>query len=264
MENYTKNGLLFIFLGLIVGGISSLIMFLYSFIITSQGTSGIFGMVGIGMFSGFGGLLTLVGGVFMLMGRKEFTKRHEEFITKAVVFLVLSIVSSMVIVIGSTVISAVSGSPNIYASSFLPALISSVLGGLVYVFALYELMDPKGRTLLYIAYIVSIGIALISSLYVLGLFGDVFGGEITTDLAPSAMNLVSSASKISVLGVVSSLLWAITAYIPFKRIKDGEIVAKIKTNEIHISKRICPNCSKNIPDDANICPYCGKQFESFL
>ena len=121
MENYTKNGLLFIFLGLIVGGISSLIMFLYSFIITSQGTSGIFGMVGIGMFSGFGGLLTLVGGVFMLMGRKEFTKRHEEFITKAVVFLVLSIVSSMVIVIGSTVISAVSGSPNIYASSFLPA-----------------------------------------------------------------------------------------------------------------------------------------------
>ena len=31
-----------------------------------------------------------------------------------------------------------------------------------------------------------------------------------------------------------------------------------------ISDRRCPNCGRGIPFDANICPYCGKRFESFL
>ena len=28
--------------------------------------------------------------------------------------------------------------------------------------------------------------------------------------------------------------------------------------------RICPDCKKNIPFDALICPYCGKKFKSYL
>ena len=28
--------------------------------------------------------------------------------------------------------------------------------------------------------------------------------------------------------------------------------------------RYCPNCGRHIPFDANICPYCGKKFESYL
>jgi hypothetical protein len=30
------------------------------------------------------------------------------------------------------------------------------------------------------------------------------------------------------------------------------------------SIRICPDCKKNIPFDALICPYCGKKFKSYL
>lgn len=30
------------------------------------------------------------------------------------------------------------------------------------------------------------------------------------------------------------------------------------------SGRMCPNCGRPIPMDANICPYCGKKFESFI
>jgi len=26
------------------------------------------------------------------------------------------------------------------------------------------------------------------------------------------------------------------------------------------SNRRCPNCGRHIPEDANVCPYCGKQF----
>jgi len=29
-------------------------------------------------------------------------------------------------------------------------------------------------------------------------------------------------------------------------------------------ERRCPNCGRNIPFDANICPYCAKKFESYL
>jgi len=28
--------------------------------------------------------------------------------------------------------------------------------------------------------------------------------------------------------------------------------------------RRCPNCGRGIPFDANVCPYCGKKFESYL
>jgi flagellar basal body-associated protein FliL len=28
--------------------------------------------------------------------------------------------------------------------------------------------------------------------------------------------------------------------------------------------RICPNCGREIPFDANLCSYCGKKFESYL
>jgi len=28
--------------------------------------------------------------------------------------------------------------------------------------------------------------------------------------------------------------------------------------------RMCPNCGREIPFDANVCSYCGKKFESYL
>ena len=42
---------------------------------------------------------------------------------------------------------------------------------------------------------------------------------------------------------------------------------KYARNEVSIGKksdRRCPNCGRSIPEDANVCPYCGKQFENFL
>ena len=42
---------------------------------------------------------------------------------------------------------------------------------------------------------------------------------------------------------------------------------KYARNEASIGKksdRRCPNCGSTIPEDANVCPYCGKQFENYL
>ncbi|MEF8848961.1 MAG: zinc ribbon domain-containing protein [Candidatus Thermoplasmatota archaeon] len=36
-----------------------------------------------------------------------------------------------------------------------------------------------------------------------------------------------------------------------------------KVQESRLTDRYCPSCGRMIPFDANNCPYCGKQFESF-
>lgn len=30
------------------------------------------------------------------------------------------------------------------------------------------------------------------------------------------------------------------------------------------SDRRCPNCGRSIPEDAKVCPYCGKRFQEFI
>lgn len=35
-------------------------------------------------------------------------------------------------------------------------------------------------------------------------------------------------------------------------------------NYIDSRGRLCPNCGRPIPFDANICPYCGKRFKDYL
>ena len=32
----------------------------------------------------------------------------------------------------------------------------------------------------------------------------------------------------------------------------------------YVPSRLCPNCGREIPFDANLCAYCGKKFESYL
>lgn len=44
-------------------------------------------------------------------------------------------------------------------------------------------------------------------------------------------------------------------------IKTPEIIGQ---NQIDNRGRVCPNCGRPIPFDANICPYCCKKFESYL
>jgi len=92
--------------------------------------------------------------------------------------------------------------------------------------------------------------------------------EITS---PEDISMLSSSmstlTQYSIFAAIISLLWAIAVYIPYKRINDGELVPKsvdIFEKSSSIPERMCPNCNKGIPTDANICPYCGKQFENYL
>jgi len=66
-------------------------------------------------------------------------------------------------------------------------------------------------------------------------------------------------------GLESPMLWGVLAF--FGGIIGVIIYVVMRNNLKPTSKaprRFCPSCGRNIPFDANICPYCGKKFESCI
>jgi hypothetical protein len=82
----------------------------------------------------------------------------------------------------------------------------------------------------------------------------------------SSFGYTSRISQYSTLGIISNIFWLIALYIPYKRITDGDLFPKNTGSEGRPSppERICPNCQKEIPMDARVCPYCGKNFDSYV
>lgn len=259
MENYTKNGLTFILIGMIIAMITSFLLGLYQFFIQTDNVAAILGYAGFGMIGGIGGILSLVGAILFFIGRKEFSERHQQFVIYAAVSIVIGIVLTTIFsIIGSIMFEAL-----IYTTPIL-TVISAFTGGLGYVFALYELENDTGKKVLYLAFFISIAIAV--------LIGFLNAGEMTrlieaysSENVLSSFSYLSNVSMYSSLGVIGSFFWLIAVYIPYKRIKTGELVPK-KINVFErsesISQRRCLNCGRVIPEDAKICPYCGKRFEN--
>ena len=157
-----------------------------------------------------------------------------------------------------------------YASVFFPTIAGAITGGLAYVFSLYELQNDNGRKLLYIAFFVSILISVIYAFLSAGAIEGMIEGTSDIDYQEdfaSIISLTSSVTRYSLIGLISSLLWTLAIYLPYKRIKKGELIPQsiqMGDRSSPVPERICPNCGKVIPTDAKNCPYCRKQFESYL
>lgn len=275
MESYTKNGLLLILIGLIINMIAIFIFGVYQFFEPVENIYDFSRFIVLGIIGGIGGVLSFVGGILFLIGRKEFGKKHQQFVIYAIICIVIGLVISMPISIASTFILrmfAENGGFSGFSSVVLitPSIISAITGGLAYIFALYELEDDTGRKILYFAFVISIIISVIIAFSSLSAIEEIIdvADEITS---PEDISMLSSSmstlTQYSIFAAIISLLWAIAVYIPYKRINDGELVPKsvdIFEKSSSIPERMCPNCNKGIPTDANICPYCGKQFENYL
>ena len=278
MENYTKNGLMLIFIGLIIGIIASVILGLYYYLVPIKDMSSFLATIGFAIIGAIGGLLTLIGGILFFIGRKEFGEKHRKFVINALIILIVGIVLSVIvtgigtfIALGSSIIEGSEIDFSALGPSILIAtIISAITGGLAYIFALYELEDEKGRKILYIAFIVSIIVSVFIGYLSIGAIDELietYPIESSSMDFLTSMEYTSSTTRLTVIGVISNILWAIAIYIPYKRIKNGELVAipqeAIKKGA-EIPERVCPNCNKSIPTDANNCPYCGKSFENYL
>lgn len=116
--------------------------------------------------------------------------------------------------------------------------------------------------------------ALSSILSLLGAFFIVVGWGIL-NLKPWAYTVAIIVSGISLISSMFFLVlspiyfFIVLLFIPVIIIllKYKTVYAKESTRQtqyIDYRGRMCPNCGRPIPFDANICPYCGKKFESYI
>lgn len=271
MNCNTQKGLYYLIIGSIITMTYGLIASITGFF--TQGTTASMAMGVLSIVSLIGAIILLIGVILFLFGKREFGEKHQNNVKNAVIIFCINLI--VVVILASAVafiaFSAVTTSSlESVASPFsilivIIAIISAVLGGLMYYFALIDLEDERGKNILYAGIISSIIISVITSFYIAGMLGELFGSIPTTSSSYSSFGFTQNAGKIGILGIIPNLLFLYAFYIPYKRIKDGELVPILSSSgQGNVASRMCPNCNKNIPDDANICPYCGKQFESYL
>ena len=301
MKEYTKTGLLLLMISEIIAVIAAI--FLYSFwlsfnpenIAPENFTNFFMAIIPGAIIGGIGGLLGLIGAILMLVGRKEFGEKHRKFIFYAVLVFIISIVVSVILVgismfvtFASVSQSFTSESPDDMVDFFrnnnfmiitaITTLISATLGGLIWIFGLYQLENKTGRIVLFAAYIGMIITATIVAISSMLVFEDLIGsGGFEKLLNSSSFNSssytqlsssfpwIGTTAIFSLIGnTISNVLLIIALYIPYKRITSGELIPISTSTKAAESDRICPNCGKAIPFDANICPYCSKKFEEYL
>lgn len=278
MQNYTKNGLLLILIGMILGIIGSIVTGTYALVFSMDTITDIAGYLGVAVFGAVGSILMFVGAILLIIGRKEFGPKHQKNIIYAIVIFIVGLVIAG-IVGGISVFISVSSSlseggtfdpSGISTFILISTIIGSITSGIAYMLAFYELEDKKGRMVLYAAFIVSVVIASVIGMSTADLMSEVYanmGSDPSSYNFSSAFSMETPISKFTILGAISNAFWALAVYLPYKRIKDGELVPQeidVFKSIQKIPERICPNCNKEIPNDANICPYCGKSFQSDL
>lgn len=270
MDCNTKKGLYFLIIGSIITMTCGLITSITSFF--TQDTIVTMTIVILGAVSFVGAMLILIGAVLFFIGRKEFGEKHQNNVKNAIIIFIINIVVviTLTIAIAFFTFSAIANSsPETAIGPFsiliiIISIVSAILGGLMYYFALIELEDEQGKNILYAGIISSIGISIVTSVYIAGLLGEMFG-SISSTSSYSSLSFTQNTGGIGILGVIPSLLFLYAFYIPYKRIKDGELIPQVSSSVTStVPGRICPNCNRSIPMDANTCPYCGKQFDSYL
>lgn len=267
MDCNTQKGLYLLIIGSIIMMICSAITSISNLLIKDSGTLIIIIIIGFVSFIGL--IIVLIGAIIFLIGRKEFGEKHQKNVMNAVILFIISFVLIIIFSIGIALmtLSAITTGETFgtYTTfySILLIMISAILGALIYYFALIELENETGKNFLFAGIISSIAISIITSFYYVNMLGDIFGtiSKGSSDYSSFAFN--QNVGVIGLLGIIPSLLYIYSLYIPYKRIKEGELVPIVSSNvKGPYSVRICPNCKRSIPFDANICPYCGKRFEA--
>ena len=269
MESKTQTGLLLLIIGSIITLIYGLI-FSTSFFFEEDFEVLVFASIFLILIF-IGAILILIGAILFLIGRKEFGEKHQKNVINALVIYVInflfgSIISMAIFLFAISSIYSTSGTSLTPYAIFLLIIpiVSAVLGGLMWYFALIELEDEKGRNFLYGGIISSICVSIISSVYLSGLWGEIFE-EISSASSTTSFNSYQNYGGIGILGFIPGILFIIALYIPYYRIKVGELVPQVLSAYTpaygsNAPVRYCPNCGRGIPMDALLCPYCGKRF----
>ena len=254
MSKFTKPGLLLLILGSVLALVGNIIL-------VFSGVHLILSSIG-----GLGGLLSFIGIILLILGRNEFGERHSKFVIFALILFILSIIIPMIIVAGlvfTYVTSAMSDGGDLSAvqSIFYIIPFTSILGGLAYVFLLYELENKIGRYALFSAVAVSIIVSVFLAVSIGAVWNETIGTLDVENFSATdpeyTETLNEFTQRISVTGLYAlpnGILMLIALIIPYKRILDGELVP---VSEKASAGRKCPKCGWDIPSGSTVCPHCN-------
>ena len=251
-------------MGISVGIITNISLFLLT-----DNLPGVLALILVAIIGGIGGLLTLMGLILIVVGRREYGEKHSKFAIYAAVIFVLSIVIAAVFSIMISMINFISNSPTNTNIILLQTPITSTIGGLVYLFLLYELEDKNGKIVLFLAFIATIIASILITVDAMSLYEELMSSIAAGETSlTNTFNYISKISRTGIYGIISSGLLLIALILPYNRIKSGELApTSPKTNSFYggnatvTQDRLCPNCGRIIPFDSKICPYCRRKFE---
>ena len=297
---HTKTALILLMVYIIIAIVTNIVTYglYFSFdfeTISAENISSFLMMIPLAFLGLAGGIIGLIGAILMLMGRNEFGEKHRKFMFYAIIVFVVMIVGTIIftIFVAFMVYSSITTmasttdvtevfSSGFMATTFIYTAIMAIIGALIWVFALYQLENKKGRMVLFAAYAMMVATAIIVSVSSIIYFNEFISSGAFEDLISSDSFSSSSAYSqlltssqwigttaiFNIIGnIVGSTLLLVALYIPYERITSGELVSiqpVTVTTAQSSHRRECPNCGRTIPFDANTCPYCGKQFKSYL
>ena len=256
MGNYylTKYGLIFLIVGLVLGIITNVSIFLTNGQIQALSFIQLIGMI----FFLVAIILMVIGG----FGLKEYGAKHGKFTLYALIIFIIALIVGLVFIV-MTITSSISsfmGSGNLdslkYVIYFGP--IFTVFVMLIYLFLLYELENLSGKIILFVAFPISIIVSIVIAYLSIPIFDELFASfDFTTMLSTEIQSLSSEASmKSSVIGIfniIPNLLLLVAMIIPLYRISTGELTI------VPRAIKRCTNCGFDVPSNMESCPKCGNR-----
>lgn len=279
--NLTKIGLWFLIIGQILVLIS---------VISFFATNG--SIIALSYLSIVGGLLAFIALIIMIvggLGLKEYGKKHGTFTLIALIIWIIGFVITLIIgfMVVFFVISA--AFPSLSSSqSFTIELgslrnlvytapISTVLGGLMYLFLLYKLENKIGKIILFLMFIIAIISSIIVTYFGLQTFDQSLGSvtitvtpymtstELTTQLQSYIDSFNVEISKIGMYGIATNVLILVTLIIPIWRIQTGDLkkvpketTSVLQPDSVNNIKINCPKCGAKNNQESKFCESCGE------
>lgn len=237
MENKTQMGLLLLIIGMVLGIFSTL----GGVAAGSLGSSSLSpGALIPGILGFFGFILLLIGWILMLVGRKDFGEKHAQFVIYSLVAIIIGVIIAIVGGIISAIGAIAGGFGNVdpetsidyaaMARGIRSGLIFSSIGGIIItigaVLLVYCLENELGKKVLFIALIVTIIVSIVTVIYLYSALEELADRLEKTPEDEQEDEFVEGFSEmnwINSLGIIGSLLLIIGFFIPYNRIKKGEL-----------------------------------------
>lgn len=237
MENKTEMGLLLLIIGMLISVFSTLAGLATGTLGSSTLSPGAIIPAILGFFAI---ILLLAGWVLMLIGRQEFGEKHSQFVIYSVVALVVGFIIAIIsgIVMAFSMLSGGLTGIGEEVSIDYADMTRGMIGGLMFgqiggifitigaILLVYCLENDTGRMVLYLALAASIIIAIVGMIFIsatLNELADRLEDTPEDEQEDEFYEGLEELGLIDGLGVIGTFILIIGFFIPYNRIKKGDL-----------------------------------------